>query len=342
MSIGGKMLVARLHGANDLRLHDEPIPVPGPDELLVRVTAVGICGSDIHWLTEGRIGKDRVETPMVLGHECAGVIESGDRRGEHVAIDPAIACGCCEFCQEGNPNLCVSLRFAGHAPIDGAMREYIAWPSRCLIPLPAGLTDVEGAMLEPLGVGLYAVDLGAVKPGTTVGVCGCGPIGLSVLQVARAAGAAWLYATDLSSQPHRLQAAQALGASVFEVNDGQEAEAILAATNQRGVDVAFEAAGDPEAVEAAVAMVKPGGRVVLIGIPSDDRIAFTAATARRKDLTINVLHRMKNTYPRAIRLVEQGFVNVRSLVTHRFPLKEAAQAFSSAAKREGLKVVIEP
>lgn len=335
------MLVARIHGPGDLRLHEEPVPAPGPGEALVRVTAVGLCGSDVHWWQEGRIGGDRIETPLVLGHECAGVIESGARCGERVAIDPAIPCGRCEYCKDGNVNLCSALRFAGHAPQDGALRPYLAWPERCLVPLPEPMSDVEGAMLEPLGVALYSVDLGNVKPGMSVGVFGCGTIGLSVLQLARAAGATRLFATELPGLLHRLEAACSFGAATFEVDGGREADEVLKATGGRGVDVAFEAAGDPEAVEASVAAVKPGGKAILIGIPCEDRTTFTASTARRKDLTVRVVHRMKHTYPRAMQLVASGRADVRSLVTHHFPLAEVARAFAVAQRREGIKVVVD-
>jgi L-iditol 2-dehydrogenase len=335
------MRVARIHGAGDVRLHDEPVPTPRSGEALVRVTVVGVCGSDVHWFREGHIGADRIEVPLVLGHECAGVIESGARRGERVAIDPAQPCGRCRYCEEGNPNVCEALRFAGHAPQDGAMCGYVAWPEHCLVPLPAALSDVEGALLEPLGVALYSAELGGVGPGTSVGVFGSGPIGQLVLQVAKAAGATRLFATDRADVPHRLEAARAVGATVFPARDGGEAEQILAATDGRGVDVAFEAAGDPEAVEAAVAAVKPAGRVILVGIPSEDRIAFTASVARRKDLLVRVAHRMKHTYPRTIGLVQSGRVDLRSLATHRFPLADVARAFAVAERREGLKVMIE-
>jgi L-iditol 2-dehydrogenase len=336
------MLAARIHGPGDLRLHEEAVPEPGAGEALVRVTAVGVCGSDVHWWREGQIGGDVIRTPLILGHECAGVIESGPRKGQRVAIDPAIPCGRCEFCEEGNPNLCRALRFAGHAPQDGAARPYIAWPETSLIPLPDALSDEDGAMLEPLGVSLYAVELGGVRPGMSVGVFGCGTIGLGVIQVARAAGATRILATELPQFPHRLEAARRWGATALEAASLAEVEAIRRETGGRGVDVAFEAAGEPEAVEAAIGAVKPGGRAVLIGIPSEDRIAFRASEARRKDLTVRVVHRMKHTYPRAIRLVESGRVDVRSMVTHRFPLAEVERAYAAALKREGIKVVLTP
>lgn len=334
------MRVLRLHGAGDLRLHTEPDPVPGPGEALLRVTAVGLCGSDLHWFVEAGIGDAQLARPLVLGHEFAGVIENGERRGERVAVDPAVPCGACQFCLEGNPNLCAALRFAGYETEDGALREYVAWPTRCLYSLPDSLTDADGVMLEPLGVAIHAVDLGHLKTGMTVGVFGCGPIGLLVLQVARAAGATRLIATD--KLPHRLEAARSFGATaVFQATDGQESAEVLAATNGRGVDVSFEVAGENEAVETAIAAAKPGGRVILVGIPAEDRTAFTASLARRKGLTIKLSRRMKRVYPRAIRLVESGMVDVRSLVSHRFPLEEFDRAFSIAHRREGFKVVIE-
>jgi len=336
------MQVVRLHGPEDLRLHDEPIPTPGPGEALVRVKATGICGSDLHWFHEACIGDARVVKPLVLGHESAGVIDSGAQRGQRVAIEPSIYCGKCEYCREGNPNFCEKLIFAGSVPDDGMLREYLAWPAQCLHPLPDALSDADGAMLEPLGIAIHTVDLGHVRPGMTVGVFGCGPIGLLVLQVARAAGATRLIATDLPSVPHRLQAARSLGATVFPADSShQESAEILAVTGGRGLDVAFEAAGENEAVEAAIAAVRPGGRVILAGIPADDRTIFTASIARRKGLTIKLVRRMKHTYPRAIRLVESGAVDVRSVVTHRFPLKESAKAFSMAQRREGLKIIVE-
>ena len=185
------------------------------------------------------------------------------------------------------------------------MREWMAWPRHCLIPLPEGLTAADGAMLEPLGVALHTVDLGHVRPGKSVGVFGSGPIGLFILQAARIAGAATLFATDLASRPHRLEAARALGARVFPA-DGNEARAIANAAPPFGLDVAIEAAGVQAAVDAAVEAVRPGGRVILAGIPSDERTSFPASTARRKGLTISLVRRMKHTYPRAIALAKAG------------------------------------
>ena len=333
------MKVARLHGVKDVRLHDEPDPIPGPGEAVLRVTSIGVCGSDLHWFSESGIGDARITRPLVLGHEFAGVVQTGALKGRRVAVDPAIPCGKCEFCEEGNPNFCTHLHFAGHGTDDGAMRELINWPEAQMFLLPDSLSDADGAMLEPLGVAIHAVDLGHLRTGMRVAVFGCGPIGLLTMQMARIAGAAEIFATDVL--PHRLDAAKALGATVIKA-DGTEAAQILAATGKRGVDVSFEAAGENACVEAAMATTKPGGTVVLVGIPSDDRTSFTASVARRKGLTIRMSRRMKLTYPRAIRLVERGMVDVRSLVTHHYPLTESVQAFETALRREGVKIVIEP
>jgi L-iditol 2-dehydrogenase len=324
----------RLHSPGVLRLHEEPIPVPGEGEKLLRVSAVGICGSDLHWFNEAGIGDSRLEKPLVLGHEFTALTDEGER----VAVDPSIACGVCEYCRRGDPNLCESLIFAGHGNQDGALREQMTWPRSCLFPIPDQMSYTDGVMLEPLGIAIHAVDLAHLQVGMSVGVFGCGPIGLLILQLARLAGVNKVLATDIL--PHRVEAARALGADEAHLVVSGVSSREGAMLNGRGLDVVFEAAGENTAVEMAVATACPGGKVILVGIPPDDRTSFTASLARRKGLTLKLVRRMKLTYPRAIQLVESGKVNVRSLVTHTFPLAHAAEAFAMAARREGLKVVI--
>jgi L-iditol 2-dehydrogenase len=328
----------RLHGKGDLRLHEEERPQPQAGETLVCVGAVGLCGSDLHWFGEGAIGETPVTRPLVLGHEFAGVTDDGRR----VAVDPAVPCQACPLCLEGHPNLCEAIRFAGHGENDGGLREWMAWPERCLVPLPAGLTVADGALLEPLGVALHAADLAHLRPGARVGVFGCGPLGLLIVQVARLSGAGLVVATDIGDRLHRLEAARRLGAVAFVAEGGREARAIRDACGNRGLDVAIEAAGENAAVDAAVEAVRPGARIVLAGIPAEERTSFVAAAARRKGLTLVLARRMKHTYPRAIRLVESGQVNLGSVVTHRFPLERGADAFAVALRREGLKVLVQP
>ena len=333
------MRAARLHAVGDLRVADEPVPVPEPGSSLVRVTAVGICGSDLHWWTEAGIGDAVLRRPLVLGHEAAGVIADGPRRGERVAIDPAIPDGTCRPCRDGYRNLCVNIRFAGHGRQDGALREYLAWPSEQLHPLPDALSDGDGAVLEPLGVAIHALDLGHLRLDGTAAVVGCGPIGLLLCQLLQVAGAASV--TAFEPLPHRRAAAAGLGVTVADPAVAAD-PAALAELTGGGVDVAFEIAGTNEAVQLAMAAARPGGRVVLGGIPGDDTTTFRASTARRKGLTIAMVRRMNEVYPRAISLVAAQRVDVTTLVTARYPLEKAAEAFSNAAARTGQKVIVEP
>ncbi len=322
------MKTLRLHGTGDLRLHEEPDPVPRPHELLVRVTGVGLCGSDRHWFLEGGIGDALLDAPLVLGHEFAGVVSTGPRAGERVVLDPAAPCRRCEVCRSGLPHLCPELHFAGHGATDGALRTLVAWPEELAQPLPRSISDVEAPLLEPLGVALHALRLGHAGPGTTAAVVGCGPIGLLIVSALQAAGAAAVFASD--PLPHRARAAAERGA-------------VLEATGGTGVDVAFEAAGEDAAVDDAIAAVRPGGRVVLVGIPDRDRTTFTASVARRKGLTLSLCRRMKpEDLRRAVALAADGRVELASLVTGRYGLDDAPAAFAALVDRVGLKVVVEP
>jgi L-iditol 2-dehydrogenase len=335
------MQIARLHGIRDIRVTEEAAPIAKAGEALLRITAVGVCGSDIHWFAEGTTGGGGFSEPFVLGHEFAAVVVEGELAGRRVAVEPQVCCGACEFCEEGNPNLCPHHYFAGQAPQDGAMRQVMAWPKEFLFPVPDTISDEAAAMLEPLGVALHTVDLGKLETGMRVGVYGCGPIGLLVVQLAKLSGAVEIVATD--KLQHRLQAAQRMGATqVFQAENGAEADLIMKETAGRGVDVVFEVAGDQSAVDTAVETIKPGGTLVICGISSDSHTSFPASTSRRKGLTIKIVRRMKHTYPRAINLVAAGMIDLESLISHRFPLQESASAFAFAEARQGLKVIINP
>ncbi len=337
---GELMKSLKLAGVRHFVLMDDPEPEPAAGETLLRVSAVGICGSDLHWFDEGGIGDSRLDRPLILGHEFAGTILNGPDSGRRVAVDPAISCGTCRYCLDGRPNLCSCLRFAGHGSQDGGLRERIAWPDRCLFPLPDALDDADGAMLEPLGVAIHAVRLANLQFSMRVGIYGCGPIGLLITQLARLYGARQIIATD--RLPNRMDAARNFGATqAFNGADPGVDGEILAASGGEGLDVVFEAAGDQAAVDTAVNTARPGARVILIGIPPDNRTAFTAATARHKELAIQLCRRMRLTYPTAIELAASGQVDLRSLVTHRYPLEAYQEAFATAQRREGLKIVID-
>ena len=330
------MRVIRLYGPRDLRLTEEAAPAVATGETLVRVTDVGICGSDLHWFEEGGIGDARLTRPVVPGHEIAGVVASGPSAGTLVAVDPAIPDGVCPTCLRGYRNLCPSVLFAGHGMIDGGLRELMAWPAHLLHPLPPGLSTTDGAVLEPLGVAIHAVGLGHLRTASAVAVVGCGPIGLLLIQVALASGATSALAID--PLPHRRDKAARCGATlVLTPEEARERAGELA------VDVVFEMAGNDAAVDQAMDLVRPGGRVVLGGIPTDDQTSFSASVARRKGVTIALVRRMTDdVYERGARLVERGLVDVTSLVTARYPLEKAAEAFESAVIRQGLKVVVQP
>ena len=341
------MRALRLYGPRDLRVVEEPQPHPGLGQASLRVRAVTVCHSDIHYYRYGRIGDTVSDVPLVLGHEfCGEVAEIGEgvthlRAGDLVAVEPAVSCGTCRYCLEGNPNLCMNLLFSGTPPLDGALREHVAYGGEFLYPLPVGFSPDEGAMLEPLGVALHAWDLAKLRIGETVAVVGCGPIGLLVVQLARIGGAAQILAIEPLA--YRRELAAKLGA--VPLIPGEDlVSRVEGATEGHGADVAFELAGTLEAQEESAQVVKRGGRVVLVGIPAEDQVHITHHVARRKGLTIKLCRRMKLTYPRAIALVRRRMVELGSLVTHRFPLERADEAFR-LVERYGdgvIKAVIEP
>ncbi len=337
------MLALRLHPDRQLRLHDEPVPVPGPGQALLRVCAVGLCGSDRHWMDDGGIGDAVLHRPLVLGHEFAAVAESGRLAGRRVAVDPADPCGRCELCAGGSSNLCQAIRFAGHGQTDGALREWMVWPEACLHPVSDRVSDPEAALIEPLAVALHALDLGHPREGGTVAVIGCGPIGVLLVALARRSGASVVIATD--PLPHRLALASSFGASVaIEAPPaGDGSNAILDALDGRGPDVVFEVAGETAAVETAVGAARPGSRVILVGIPSDDRTTFTASTARRKGLTLKLVRRSTpDAFGRAVELAESGQMALGRLVSDRVPLRGAVQAMDRFVAHAGMKLIIEP
>jgi L-iditol 2-dehydrogenase len=332
-------------------LLDEPGRLrPGvwPDEesergrLRLRVQAVSVCGSDLHYYKEGEIGTAVAESPFVLGHEFSAVVN--DERGEEfgmppgtlVAVDPAEPCDRCEWCMHGYTNLCPNVRFAGTAPVPGALREFYHARPQELYPVPEGFDDVDGALLEPLGVAVHALDLARVPLGATVSVVGMGAIGLLIAQVARVAGAGEVHAVEPLA--YRRELALELGCDAAYADSA----AFLEATAGRGADIVIEATDTSDGPEVACQVVRIGGRVVLVGIPDGDRFELTASVARRKGLTVKFSRRMGHVYPRAISLVASGKVKLRTLVTHRFPLNRGAEAFEiQADRRDGaVKAII--
>jgi L-iditol 2-dehydrogenase len=347
------MIAARLHGPSDLRVEQVPRPdSPEHGKVLLRVRATGLCGSDLHSYHDARIGDTRVETPLILGHEFSGVVEAVGSGGEdgnfeslapgtRVAVDPAQPCGRCESCEHGHPNLCRRLHFCGNYPDGGSLCEWMHMPARSCFPVPDALNDIEAALLEPLGVALHAADLAKVRIADSAAIIGAGPIGLLILQLLKLAGADPIFVSDKFAW--RLKAVEKYGGIPVHCEHEKAATRVQKETRGRGVDVAVEAAWADQSVEDAVESVRLGGRLLLVGIPSNDRLGLKHSTARRKGLTILMSRRMKHVYPRAIRLAIKHRVDLQGLVSHKFPLARADEAFrlNSAYADNVLKVVIE-
>jgi L-iditol 2-dehydrogenase len=300
---------------------------------------VGLCGSDLHWYEDGGIGESVVGEPLVLGHELGGVIASGPRAGERVIVEPADPCGLCEACLAGHANLCPQVRFLGHAPVHGGLRELMTWPQRLLLPAPDSVAGDHVALIEPLGIGLHGLDLGHFRAGMSAGVFGSGPIGLFLIRLLKALGATRVIATD--ARPHRVQAAIDSGADEAWLTpvDGQP-EGIASVPK---VDVGFEAAGEDAALESALITTRLGGRVVVVGIPPTNRHAFSAGEVRRKGLTVAWSRRAKAHHMlRAIELVDHGIVSLEGIISATYALDDAPAAFDDLVARNGLKIVIKP
>jgi L-iditol 2-dehydrogenase len=347
------MLAARLHGPRDLRV--ERVPAPGPPaagQVLLRVKTTGICGSDLHSYHDARVGDTVIESPLVIGHEFSAVVESAGPQaldgshqplaaGTRVAVDPAQPCGRCEWCDQGHPNLCHRLHFCGNYPDGGSLCEWMHMPAESCFPVPDAIDDTRAALIEPLGVALHAVDLARVRVGDTVAILGAGAIGLVILQLVRLSGASTVFVADRF--PWRLALAERWGARPVPCDGPDPAGFVARETGGRGVDVAVEAAWADHSIGQAVDMARLGGRVVLVGIPGDDHLAMKHSTARRKGLTIRLSRRMKHVHRRAIDLILRDRVDLSSLVSHRFPLARAAEAFRfNAAYTNGVvKVMID-
>lgn len=320
-----------LHGPHDARVAPFNLREGREGETLLDVAAVGLCGSDLHYYKDGGIGSAGIREPFVPGHEFGGylsedVTELGLSRGALVAVDPNKACGVCEHCRAGHPNLCPNVKFIGAPPFDGAMTDRIWVPKSQIVPLPEGMSALEAVMLEPLGVAIHAVDLAKPRLLERVAVLGCGPIGLLILQVLKVAGAGEVLAVD--PLPHRREMAKTLGAAQV----GEGVADIRAWTHNEGCPLVIEATNSPDGFRDAVLAARIGGRVVLVGIPDGDVYTLPAAEARRRGLKIKFSRRMGEVYPRAIELVATGKVDVKTMVTHEVGLEEAPDAFRRHAE----------
>ncbi|MEW5901228.1 MAG: alcohol dehydrogenase catalytic domain-containing protein [Acidobacteriota bacterium] len=343
------MKAALLAGIRKIEIRDVPGPeIENEDQVLLRIGAAGICGSDLHYYLEGGIADQVVEFPFVVGHECAGIIEKAGRRvmrlkpGDRVAVDPAIVCGRCDQCRMGRPNTCRVLLYLGTpGQLPGSLCEYIVVPERNCFLLGADMSLAEGVLVEPLSIAVYSFKV--LKPcPRAIAVLGAGPIGLSVCLTARACGVGRIYLTDRIAE--RVEASRTAGAT-WSANPLQtDIVAEIQKLEPGGLDAVFECCGDQAALDQAIDLLKPGGKLMILGIPASRRVSFDIHALRRREITVHNVRRQRHSIPEAIALIQRKKVDVCFLATHEFKLEETAPAFELAAGyRHGvLKAIIRP
>jgi L-iditol 2-dehydrogenase len=339
-----------LTGVRTIEVRETPAPrIVRDDDVIVRSRAVGVCGSALHYYESDRVGADKVAYPFIPGHECAGVVaEVGPavtrvKPGDTVVIEPAVSCGACDQCRTGRPHTCRKLLFLGHyGELTGGMAEVTRAPERNCVPLPARMTAVQCALAEPLSIALYAAGLAGSVRGKTAAVLGTGPIGLCVIMALKADGSGAVYATE-KVEPRRAAATTA-GADWTGDPDREDVVAEIAARDSLGLDIVFECCGDQSALDQAVALLRPGGTLVVVGIPLEPRISFDSSKARRREIRVQNVRRQNKCLERAVGMIHAGRIKVDFLVTHTFPLEEAVKAYEiAAARRDGvIKAIVVP
>jgi len=344
-----QMEAALLTDIGKIEIRRVPEPrLTRPGDVKLRVETVGVCGSDMHYYRTGRIGDQVVEFPFAVGHELAAtVVEAGPEAGgvsvgQRVAVDPLICCGSCDQCLSGREHTCRDQRFLGvPGQLDGALMEQIVMPARCCYPLPEVVSMDQGALAEPFSIGLYAQRLAGNVAGRTIAILGCGPIGLSVLMAVKAAGAAAVYMTDI--RDYRADLAATLGADWTGNPRRQDVVQAVRKAEPRGVDVAYECAGEQETVDQCLELLTPGGKCMLVGIPELDRLSFDMNHMRRGEIAVQNVRRQNGCVGPAIEMIASGKADVGAMVTHHFTLAESQQAFETVAYyRDGVvKAIID-
>lgn len=332
------MRASLLKRQREMALETANVPTLADDQVLVQVSAVGVCGSDVHYYQHGRIGGYVVDHPLILGHELSGRISAaGDRVdpsriGQRVAVEPQRPCRSCRECKTGNYNLCPDIEFYATPPVDGAFAEYVAIQNDFAHSIPDNVSDEAAALIEPLSVGIWACRRAGIGPGSRVLIAGAGPIGIITSQAARAFGASDIYITDIS--PDRLDFALGHGATHAVDPRTEPVEGL-------DVDAFIDASGAPKAVRSGIRAVRPAGRVILVGLGADD-VELPVSYIQNREIWLSGVFRYANTWPLGIQLVADGTVDLDALVTGEFPLAEAEAALNAGSRPGQLKAIVYP
>jgi len=337
------MKTMMLTGLQAVEMRAMPEPAMKADtDVLLKLAVVGVCGSDIHYYTTGKIGSQVVQYPFTVGHECAAVVErvgaavTRVKPGDRGAGDPAMSCGQCDQCRSGRPNTCRRLKFLGcPGQAEGCLSEFLVMPQECCFPIEESMTFEQAALSEPLAIGFYAVRRAMPMKGARVAILGAGPIGLSVLVCARAMGAHAIYVSDKIDA--RLAVAKAAGAAWVGNPDKVCIVKEVSAREPLLLDAVFECCGEQSAIDEAIELIQPGGKLMLVGIPRVDRVSFVIDRARRKELDIRNVRRQCECLHPTLALMASGLLNADFMITHRFRFDQTKEAFDLvAAYRDGV------
>lgn len=332
------MKAMALTGIRQMKCIEVPTPrIQHPTDVLVRLARVGVCGSDVHYYETGRIGSQVVSYPFIVGHECSGIVaEIGPgvrklHRGDRIAVDPAMSCHQCDQCRAGRHHTCRKLKFLGcPGQAAGCLSEFIVMPEQCCFRIPDRMSLDQAALSEPLAIGVYAVRRSIpMMPQVRVGILGAGPIGLSCLFASRAAGAQMIYMTDLLDE--RIAFARRAGATWAGHAKTPDPIPLIQDREPLQLDVVFECCGQQDALDQAIDLLKPGGTLMIVGIPTVDRVSFSIDQLRRKEITVRNVRRQVDCVLPTLEMINSGSVNVDILATHRFPFHETPKAFDLVA-----------
>ena len=338
-----------LTGLRQMELRDVPEPKIEKDtDVLLKIEMVGVCGSDVHYYETGKIGAQIVEYPFIVGHECAATVAAVGKSvtnlkvGEAVVVDPAVYCHDCFQCRIGRENTCYNLRFLGTpGQGGGCLCEYIVMSQECCYPTGGTLTSEQAVLCEPLSIAAYSVERAKMSENANVVILGAGPIGLCTFVSAKAQNVNTCYMTEKIHE--RVDIAKKAGATWVGNPDEQDIVKEILEQQPDGLDVAFECAGQQETVDQCIDLLRPGGTLVLTGIPRFDRVSLAIDVMRRKEITIVNIRRQNEFTQKSVDLIASGRVNVDFMVTHYFPLEETQKAFDLVAGyRDGvIKAMIE-